>query len=159
MNEIAARRLSSQALISSTFKTAAEVVGYFGAMQAQEYLCALWAVGMRLPDSTEAEIRHAVERREIVRGWPLRGTIHFTTAEDTRWILELTALRQLAAMGPRLKQLELDEATLKRASETMAKALDENERLSRPELFKALEAAGVSTAGQRGAFMLYCAVL
>jgi hypothetical protein len=159
MNEIAARRLKSQALVGSTFKTAAEVVGHFGAMQAQEYLCALWAVGMRLPDSTEADIRQAVERREIIRGWPMRGTIHFTAAEDTRWILELTAPRQLAIYGRRLAELGLDEATLAQANDTMAHALEMDRRLSRPQLFKALEAAGVSTAGQRGAYMLYRAVL
>lgn len=159
MNEIAARRLKHQALVGSTFKTAADVVGYFGAMQAQEYLCALWAVGMRIPDSIEADIRQAVDQREIVRGWPLRGTIHFTAAEDTRWILELTAPRQLAIYGRRLAELGLDEATLAQANDTMAHALDMDGRLSRPQLFKALEAAGVSTAGQRGAYMLYRAVL
>jgi hypothetical protein len=159
MNEIAVRRLKSQSLVGSTFRTAAEVVAYFGAMQAQEYLCALWAVGMRVPDSTEAEIRQAVEQREIVRGWPMRGTIHFTAAEDTRWILELTAPRQLAIYGRRLAELGLDEATLAQANDTMAQALDMDGRLSRPQLFKALEAAGVSTAGQRGAYMLYRAVL
>jgi hypothetical protein len=159
MNKIAARRLKSQALVGSTFKTAAEVVGHFGAMQAQEYLCALWSVGMRMPDSTEADIRQAVERREIIRGWPMRGTIHFTAAEDTRWILELTAPRQLAIYGRRLAELGLDEATLAQANDTMAHALEMDGRLSRPQLFKALEAAGVSTAGQRGAYMLYRAVL
>jgi hypothetical protein len=159
MNEIAARRLKTQALIGSTFKTAAEVVGYFGAMQAQEYLCALWAVGMRVPDSTEADIRQAVAQREIVRGWPMRGTIHFTAAEDTRWILELTAPRQLAIYGRRLAELGLDEATLAQACDTMAHALEIEGRLSRPQLFKALEAAGVSTAGQRGAYILYRAAL
>ena len=159
MNKIAARRLKNQALIGSTFQSAAEVVGHFGAMQAQEYLCALWAVGMRVPGSTEADIRQAVEQRKIVRGWPMRGTIHFTAAEDTRWILELTAPRQLAIYGRRLKELGLDEATLAQASDTMAHALDMDGQLSRPQLFKALEAAGVSTAGQRGAYMLYRAVL
>jgi hypothetical protein len=159
MNEIAGRRLKSQVLVGSKFGTAAEVVAHFGAMQAQEYLCALWAVGMRVPGSTEADIRQAVERREIVRGWPMRGTIHFTAAEDTRWILELTAPRQLAIYGRRLKELGLDEATLTQACDTMAHALDMDGRLSRPQLFKALEAAGVSTAGQRGAYMLYRAVL
>src|SRR5688500_14845083 len=136
MNEVAARRLRSQALIGSTFKTAAEVVGYFGAMQAQEYLCALWAVGMRLPGSTEADIRRAVHEREIVRGWPMRVTIHFTGAEDTRWILDLTARRQLASYGRRLKELGLDETTLTQACDTMAHALDMDGRLSRPQLFK-----------------------
>lgn len=159
MNEIAARRLKSQALVGSIFKTAAEAVGHFGAMQAQEYLCALWAVGMRVPGSTEADIRQAVERREIIRGWPMRGTIHFTAAADTRWILELTAPRQLEIYGRRLKELGLDEATLAQSNHTMAHALEMDGRLSRPQLFKALEAAGVSTTGQRGAYMLYRAVL
>ena len=49
------------------FDAPATVVGWLGAMQAQEYLCALWAVGMRIPDSTEADIRRAVDEREIVR--------------------------------------------------------------------------------------------
>ena len=42
-------RLYNQLLINSRFKTAKQVVGYMGAMQAQDLLMAEWAIGIRLP--------------------------------------------------------------------------------------------------------------
>ena len=62
--------------------TPAEVVRWFGAVQAQDYRGALWAVGQRLPSATEADVEHAVASRAIVRTWPLRRTLHFVAATD-----------------------------------------------------------------------------
>jgi hypothetical protein len=158
MSSLAERRLIAHGLTSPGFASPHEMVSRFGAVQAQEYLAALWAVGMRVARCTEADVRRAIEDRRIVRGWPMRGTLHFTAAEDTRWILELTAPRQIASAGPRSRQLELDERAYASANDAMAAALTGHKRLSRPQLFKALERAGVSPAGQRGAYLLFRAV-
>ena len=48
--------------------------GAIGAVQAQDYAGALWAVGMRTSGATEADVEQAVTARTIVRTWPLRGT-------------------------------------------------------------------------------------
>ncbi len=45
-----------------------------GAVQAQDFAGANWAVGLRLPGATERDIERAIADREIVRTWPMRGT-------------------------------------------------------------------------------------
>ena len=75
--DIAQLRLQNQRIVGSDFKTPADVVRHMGAMQAQDYASAKWAIGLRLPGSTEADIEQAVRDRKILRTWPQRGTIHF----------------------------------------------------------------------------------
>src|SRR5687768_8845303 len=91
--QIALSRLFSQGIADARFTTPREVVSWFGAMQAQDYLSALWAVGLRAGSVSERNVERAVAQREIVRSWPLRGTLHFVAADDLRWMLELLAPR------------------------------------------------------------------
>lgn len=44
---IAQRRLHTQRLIEPKFPTPVDVVAFFGAVQAQDFLPAMWALGMR----------------------------------------------------------------------------------------------------------------
>src|SRR5215831_18249488 len=103
---IVAERLFTQHLAGRGFQTPADVVRWFGAVQAQDYPGALWALGMRTAEATEASVEDAVSSRAIVRTWPLRGTLHFTAPEDLRWMLAHVAPRSLARAAPRFKQLE-----------------------------------------------------
>ncbi len=81
---IAQRRLRAQRLTGPGFAAPADVVRWFGAVQAQDYYGALWAVGQRCANATEASVEQAIADRAIVRTWPLRGTLHFVAAEDVR---------------------------------------------------------------------------
>jgi hypothetical protein len=54
--EIANNRLYNQRIVGSECKTPGEVVSALGALQAQDYAGASWAIGLRLPDSTEATV-------------------------------------------------------------------------------------------------------
>ena len=47
--DIVQHRLHSQHLLGPKFATPAAVVAHFGAVQAQDYLPALWALGLRNP--------------------------------------------------------------------------------------------------------------
>ncbi len=85
VHDIPARRLRHQQIAGPARDDAADVVRAFGAMQAQDYRNALWAVGLRTLHATEASIERAVAEREIVRTWPMRGTLHFLAAADVRW--------------------------------------------------------------------------
>jgi len=129
-------------------------VTWLGMMQGQDYIGTKWAFGLRLPGSTEADIDKAIADKVILRTWGLRGTLHYVAPADIHWLLGLTAPRQIAGNGPRYKELELDEATLVRSTQLIAEALQGGKNLTRPELFAILEANGISTAGQRGVFML-----
>src|ERR1700757_2052653 len=73
--KIVAERLSTQHLAGRGFRAPADVVRWFGAVQAQDYPGSLWAVGMRTAGAPEASVEEAVSNRAIVRTWPLRGTL------------------------------------------------------------------------------------
>lgn len=47
----------------------------------------MWALGMRTEGVTEPIVEGAINDRQIVRTWPFRGTIHFVTPADIRWML------------------------------------------------------------------------
>ncbi len=155
MADIAHLRLVNQQLAASHSQTAQEVVRALGALQAQVYSSALWAIGVRLPGSTQADIEQAIANRSIVRTWAMRGTIHLLAAEDVRWMLELLAPRVLSGTARRDSQLVLDAATYSRSRKLLEKALQGGRQLPRDEAYAVLQHGGISTEGQRGYHILW----
>ena len=153
--DIVCRRLVNQLIDGEKLERPEEVVRWLGAMQAQDYLQALWAIGLRLKSATVAGIEQAIFDGKIVRTWPMRGTLHFVPPEDAKWMLKLSAARMLAKDGRRLEQLGLDEKIMERCKELFYNALKGNKRLSRPDMMKLLEEAGISTENQRGYHILW----
>lgn len=158
-SHIGLRRLYHQRIARPAFNDAGDVVAWLGAMQGQDYAGTKWAFGLRLPGSTEADIDQAIAAGRIMRTWALRGTLHYVAPADIHWLVGLIAPRQIAGNARRYKELELDDATLARSTTLIAESLAGGQRLTRPELFAILEAAGISTAGQRGFYMLQRAAL
>ena len=152
---ITLERLRTQRLAGAGFSTPADVVRWFGAVQAQDYPGALWAVGLRTAGATEADVEQAVAARAIVRTWPLRGTLHFVAPEDVRWMLTHFAPRTIARAALRFRQLELDERTFARAAAVFVKALHGGRAVSRPRLYELLERAGIATRDNRGLHILW----
>lgn len=151
---LAQSRLQTQRLTGRSFSTPAAAVAHFGAVQAQDLLASLWAVGQRVAGATEAAIEQAIEEGTILRTWPLRGTIHYVTPADVRWLLMLTAERTIRGAAGRHRQLGLDEEDFARSREALIGALEGKRRLERHAAYATLEAAGVSTEGQRGIHIL-----
>src|SRR5438132_5983799 len=147
---IARLRLRNQQIAQQDFRTPAEVVAYLGALQAQDFAGGKWAIGLRLPNASEADIEGAVADRTIVRTWPMRGTLHFVPAADVRWMLALMASRVVAGSAGRYRSLGLDERTLERGGEALAIALAGRRSLTRPELYRVLDEAGIRSADGRG---------
>jgi hypothetical protein len=148
---IARLRLRRQAIADPRFDTPADVVRWFGAMQAQDYLGASWAVGLRMRDATQASVEQAIADRSIVRTWPMRGTLHFVAADDVRWMQALLAPRVIARDRARIERdFGLDSATLKRCRRIVDKALADGTPVTRSALYAALDAGGIASAGQRG---------
>jgi len=116
-------RLRNQQIAQQDFRTPAELVSHLGAVQAQDYAGGKWAIGLRLPNASEADIEAAIADRTIVRTWPMRGTLHFVPAVDVRWMLALMATRVVAGSTGRYRSLGLDERTLERGGEALAIAL------------------------------------
>jgi len=140
-------RLVSQQLAGTTLKTAKDIVGRLGAMQAQDYAMAKWAIGVRLPGSTNRTIETAINKGEIIRTHLLRPTWHFATAEDVRWMLELTAPQIRSSMIGRHKEMGLTGPVLKKSYAVMEKALRGGMHLTRDELIAELGKAKIATDG------------
>lgn len=136
---VAARRLRSQLLEGVRPATAHAVVSRFGCMQAQDYLGALWAVGLRMQKGSEGDVERALAEREIVRTWPLRGTLHFVAAEDVHWMLDLLAPRMIRRHAARqLREHGIDERLLRRCRTAVRRALAGGRALTRDELYEVL---------------------
>jgi hypothetical protein len=155
---IAHSRLTQQRIAGPTHAQPADVVSWLGALQAQDYRGALWAIGLRMIGATERSVEQAIAERTIVRTWPQRGTLHFVAAQDVRWLLALLTPRVIAHSAGRYRQLELDEATFSRSKEVFARALQGGQQLTRDEMLHALAQAGIavsaSGSGQRGYHLL-----
>jgi hypothetical protein len=153
--DIARLRLHNQQLAATRFHAPTEVVAWLGMVQAQDYPGAKWALGLRLPGATDADIERGQAERAIVRTWPARGTLHFVAPEDVRWMLRLLAPRIVARAAGRFRQLELTDAVFARGFELLAGALHGGRQLTRKDVFAVLEGAGIQTAGQRGIHILW----
>jgi hypothetical protein len=145
--ELGRQRLTNLQVAGSRCATPAQVVAALGAMQAQDYQGALWAIGLRVPGCTIADVERAVAAREIVRSWPLRGTLHFVHADDLGWMLDLLSERVLRSVVKRQAELGLDVATLKKVEQLFARELAEPK--SRDALRDAFTRAGISPEGGR----------
>ncbi len=145
--DIAQRRLFQQRLAQPDVATPGEVVRWFGAVQAQEYASSLYGVGLRMPNATERIVEQAIAAKTIVRTWPMRGTIHFTPPEDTRWMLKLMARRTNLKAASIYRRAGLSEDLFARAGDALTRALQGGKTLSRKQLYAALAAAGIATDG------------
>lgn len=148
-------RLASQRISGDGTASATPSVRHLLALQAQDFAAACWAVGLRTRGSRLSDVISALDDGEIVRSWPMRGTLHMVAAEDLGWILSLTSARMLASTVTRRRQLELDEQTLSRARDLVIGALGGGRRLGRSELMTLFEASGITTGGQRGYHLLW----
>ena len=157
--QIARIRLRNQCIAFSPGVSACatphDVVTHLGALQGQDYAGVLWSIGLRVAGSTEASIERAFAEREIVRTWPMRGTLHVIPAADARWMLELLTPRMIASTARRRENLSLDDAEIARAARLFTGALRGGNRLTRDEMMALLEGAGIVTAGQRGYHILF----
>ena len=148
--DIARRRLASQHLTKPTLTDPADVVRMLGAVQAQDYGGAKWALGMRTRGATDASIERAFTEGSIVRTHVLRPTWHFVTPADIRWMLQLTAPRVKAAMAYYDRKVELDDALFRRSNAAIVRALRDGKHLTRAEIADVLRRAGVDgTSSQR----------
>jgi|WetSurMetagenome_2_1015567.scaffolds.fasta_scaffold90619_2 hypothetical protein len=158
--DIAQQRLINQHLAADPLEQPAKVVDWLVAVQAQDFFGAKWALALRLKNAHDADLDRAFNAGSILRTHVLRPTWHFVTPIDIRWLLALTAPRVHAVSAGRYRELELDNATLKRGHKTLIKTLRNGQHLTRSELGEALEAAGMAEMkGQRLAYLVMHAEL
>lgn len=152
-------RLHNQQIAGTRFKKPEQIAAWLGGMQGQDFPGVKWSIGLRLPNTSEADVARAFDTGKIVRTWPMRGTLHVVAAQDVRWMLALTSPRNISGSLRRRQNLELDDETLARCRAVFIKTLQGGNQKSRDELYAALESAGISTEGQRGYHILWNAAL
>lgn len=154
---LARARLRSQ-LLTAPAGSPLQAVEQLGALQAQDYAWAIWAVGLRVEPrtglATQRAVEEAINSARIIRTWPMRRTMHLVAAADVRWMLALMGARALAVAEPRRRALGIDDAHLHQAGDLWAAALQGGKRLRRSAMLQALERGGVPTDGQRGYHIL-----
>lgn len=158
-SEILNLRLHNSGLSNSPFKSAADAVSHLGAVQAQDFAAAKWALGLRIKNSTDEGIEKAFNEGTILRTHAMRPTWHFVVPKDIRWMLELTAPRVKKLLMHYNRKLELDDALFARSNAAIVKALQGHTYLTRQELKTTLTNIGIDTNVQRLAHIIMWAEL
>ena len=157
---VCARRLAAQQVARHDFSTPEALVGWLGAVQAQDYAGSKWALAVRLRGrETDASVGRALDEGRVIRTHALRGTWQLIAPDDARWMISLVGPRIMARAEPRHAQLDLESATVRRAVAAIDKALGGGAALTRQEIAAALSRARISPAGQRLSHLLACAEL
>ncbi|MDP4208282.1 MAG: winged helix DNA-binding domain-containing protein [Bacteroidota bacterium] len=154
LSNISNLRLINQQIAESKFKTAKDVVGWMGAMQAQDYAMSKWAIGIRLPNSTDTIIESAIDNGEIIRTHLLRPTWHFVSSDDIYWMLDLTAPQIKTITKSRNKDLGLTETVFKQSNSIIEKVLRDGNHLTREELVAEFVKAGIPVDNNRASHLL-----
>jgi hypothetical protein len=140
---IVSQRLRNQRLTATEFKRPVEVVRWLGAVQAQDFAAAKWAIAQRMQNATNESIEQDFNDGRIIRTHVMRPTWHFVAPQDIRWLLELTAPRVNIASGSAYRKFELDDRVFKQTTKVLTRALKGGKYLTRSSLKNILNESGV----------------
>ena len=157
--ELIAERLHHHQLIHSSSKDPSAVVAHLGAMQAQDFSGAKWAIGLRAPACHDANIEDAFNDGRILRTHVLRPTWHFVTPDDIMWMLAVSAPRVHAANAYYYRQAGLDAKVFARSCAMISRVLEGGAFKTRAELAVALKKAKVPADGLKLAYIMMHAEL
>lgn len=136
-SEIALMRMASQKILETNFHRPQEIVHHLGAMQAQDYSMAKWAIGSRC-DASEKEIEEAINSAKIIRTHILRPTWHFVSAEDIYWMLDISGPQVKRMTISAAKKFGYDTKMLEQVKVSIEKLLAGNNHLTRDEIMQEL---------------------
>ena len=142
--QVSLLRIVAHGLIESTAApTPVEAVRRQLAVQGQQVSAVPHALIVRTSTSTGSDVAGAFERGDLVRSWPMRGTVHITTAADHHWLR--AALRHRMDAWTRRSESEfgVDEALCGRAAEAALAAIGRHGPLPRSELLEVWSEAGL----------------
>src|SRR5699024_8448026 len=157
---LAGARIYAQGLSGAPrFGDPAEAARAFGAHQGQDVAGVMASLALRTGGEVDA-VLGAFDRGEVVRGYPMRGTVFAVAAESLAWLTQLCAAAPLRAAIARRGRLELEEHHLQRAREVLEESAAEQSvpgtgrGVLRKDLMAAWEAAGIRTDRGRGYHLL-----
>ena len=138
-------RVASQQLEQPRFESPKELVSWMGAIQAQEYEMAKWAIGIRLRSSSLETVNEALYKGDILRTHVMRPTWHFVAAEDIRWMLMLSSERIKAAVMSYAKGHfgKIEKALFTRCLDQIGKILEGYKSLTKQEIAEHFCCSGI----------------
>jgi hypothetical protein len=140
---LVSKRLHNHKLSLAKLNNPVDVVRWMGAVQAQDFNAAKWALALRMRAATNLAIEEAFNKGEILRTHVMRPTWHFVAPDDIRWLQQLTSARVNLRSGPNYRKLELDTSVFKRSNKVLTNALQGGKYLTRSALKAALNRAGI----------------
>ncbi|HEY0976041.1 MAG TPA: winged helix DNA-binding domain-containing protein [Flavobacteriales bacterium] len=153
-----ALRLHTQGLLKPRWNDPVEVVRALGAVQAQDYYGAKWAIGQRC-DANDTAVEEAFNAGRIIRTHLLRPTWHFVVPEDLRWLLRLTGERVRKFNGTMYRKLGLEGTHFRKANKVLEKLLVGGKALDRQTISTALQEAKLDVSDFRLVHLLMDAEL
>ena len=127
-------RLRNQHVSAPPLARIEQAVAWLGAVQAQEYPGASWAIAQRCRGATATQVDQALASGAIIRTHIMRPTWHFVPAADIRWMLALTAPRVNTVCRSYYLKMKLDDRVFARSHAALTRALQGGRTLSRTEL-------------------------
>lgn len=156
---ISKQRIYTQQLAENLYAHPADLVSHMGAMQAQDFAMAKWAVGTRLVAATNQLVEKALDDGLILRTHTLRPTWHIVEASDLKWMHALTSPQVKMAVAPRDKNLGLDDTIFNKCNDIIGNALSNGNHLTRNDISEIIERAGVPMDSHRIAHVMMRAEL
>lgn len=137
--------LASDAPGTPRLDTVQDVAAHHLAMQGQDFGAVQWAIASRLvhTDPRPADVLAAFDAGQVVRTWPMRGTVHVLACADARWLVDLCGPAALRGVERRWQNLGIDKAFADTVHEVTAATLRGGRAASRGELTAAYVAAGL----------------
>lgn len=131
-------RFKAQGLFRHYFQDPVDTVKWLGALQAQNFTMARWAIGIRTKETTLSSVNRALDAGQLLRTHVLRPTWHIVAAEDLLWMLKLTADQICQPMFTRDKALGIEPREYLKANKVLEKVLAPDIPLTRSELVQAM---------------------
>jgi len=140
-------RMRCQQLTNPVFEKPEQLVAWMGAIQAQAYDMAKWAIGLRLQNGSLAAVNEALNDGKILRTHLMRPTWHWVAAEDIRWMVALSADRIRAANDSygKSRHLPISPALYSRVNDLLGQMLEGGNALTKQEIALRLKQAGIET--------------
>ena len=139
-------RIVAQGLVPATrAPSAVEAVRRQLAIQGQQVSAVPHALVVRSP-ARGSDIDAAFASGELVRSWPMRGTVHITTAADHHWLRAALMHRMDSWTRNGEAAYGLDEAMCARAAQVALDLIAERGPLARADLLSAWQEAGLMEA-------------
>ena len=155
MNPVSARLLSQQ-LAAPQFKDPADVVSWFGAMQAQEYKGMRWAVAMRTRRPSFMAFEKAYNDGRIIRTHLQRTTWQLVSREDYHWMLALCRPKALTGLRGWMHSngIDIPDEEKWRIQEMLAEIVAGKRCVLKEDIAQALKERDVCMTNQRLSYHL-----